>query len=348
LLPTESKDLWLFFGGTMVAVNPKQALVVTILVWACCISAAQSKSASMPESLVIARDTFWDMGPPFDYYDLIQIKKTADGLSLDQVLVTPHGMACLQPATVEERSAVLHNTMSELLEGKNPCAIPDKDLHREIKRCKKCPVFSGVNVTMQASCNGKDRQLQMNILDRDIYDSRTPTPTNTSWSMRVLSTLNDSLGPSSEDKPIFQIGVAPHHDFPNTPLVNAIRDGRFDDLFGNDSGVSQIVTEADQPLPPPPSVEIENVTPVSPMALEAPGYPPIAIAARIEGLVHARFDIAADGRTRNIVFDDEARLKMLQGAVSEAILKWNFPQPAWGQSGKVAIRFALNCHDNSR
>jgi len=82
----------------------------------------------MPESLVIARDTFWDMGPPFDYYDLIQITEIADGLSLDQVLVTPHGQACIQPATVEERSVVLHKTMSELLEGRNPCAIPEKNL----------------------------------------------------------------------------------------------------------------------------------------------------------------------------------------------------------------------------
>src|SRR5271166_4822008 len=94
------------------------------------VSFAQSKGAAMPDSLVIARDTIWDMGPPFDYYDLIQIAKTADGLSLDQVLVAPHGQACLQPATVEERSVTLHKTMSELLEGRNPCTIPEKDLHR--------------------------------------------------------------------------------------------------------------------------------------------------------------------------------------------------------------------------
>jgi TonB family protein len=328
-------------------VNRKRVLILAILAWACGTTAAQSTSAALPETIVIARETFWDMGPPLDYYDLIQITKTVDGLSLDQVLVTPHGQACLQLATVEERSAVLHKTMSELLEGRNPCAIPEKDLHREIKRCKKCLVFSGVNVTMQASCNGQDRQLRMDILDRDIYDTRTPTPANTSWSMRVLSTLNDSLGPGSEAKPMFQIGVAPHHDVPDTPLVQAIRDGRYDDLFSKDSGVSKIVLEAEQPPPPLPSVEIVSVIPFFPTSPETPGYPPIAIAARVEGLVHARFDVTAEGKTQNIVFD-EARLKMLQGAVSEAISKWNFPQPAWGQSGKVAIRFALNCHDSAQ
>ena len=348
MLPTEPKDLRLFFGGTIAGVNPRHALVVAILVSACSISAAQSKSAAMPEGIVIARDTFWDFGPPFSYYDLIQVTKTSDGLSLDQVLVTPHGQACLQPATVEERSVVLHKTMSELLEGRNPCAIPERDLDREIKRCKKCLVFSGVNIAMRATCGGKDRQLQMDILDRDIYDSRTSTPANTSWSMRVLSTLNESLGPGSEGKPLFQIGVAPHHDVPNTPLVNAIREGRYDDLFGKDSGVSKIVHEADQPPPPFPSVEVVNVIPFFPKSTETPQYPPIAVAARVEGTVHARFEVTADGRAQNIVFEDESKLKMLEGAVSDAILKWDFPQPARGQSGKVAIRFALDCKASSQ
>jgi TonB family protein len=249
----------------------------------------------------------------------------------------------LQPATVEERSVELHKTMSELLEGRNPCAIPEKELHREIKRCKKCLVFSGVNITMQATCSGRDRQLQMNILDRDIYDNKTPTPANTSWSMRVLSTLNESLGPGSEAKPMFQIGVAPHHDVPNTPLIHAIRDGEYDALFGKEQGVSQIVREAELPPPPLPSVQVLSVVPYFPVSTETPGYPPIAIAARVEGIVHARFDVTADGKAQNIVFEDESKLGMLQGAVREAISKWSFPQPAWGQIGKVAIRFALNC-----
>jgi hypothetical protein len=71
LLPTEPKDLLLLFGGTIAAVNPKWVFIAPILAWACGISAAQSKIVAMPESLIIARDTFWDMGPPFNYYDLI-------------------------------------------------------------------------------------------------------------------------------------------------------------------------------------------------------------------------------------------------------------------------------------
>jgi len=334
----------LLFGGTIAAVNPKRVIAAALMAWSCGISAAQSKIVPMPESLVIARDTFWDIGPPNEYYDLIQITKTSDGLALDQVLVTPHGQACLQPATVEERSVVLHKTMSELLEGRTPCAIPEKDLHREIKRCKKCSVFSGVNITMQATCRGKDRQLQMDILDRDIYDGRMPTPTNTSWSMRVLSTLNDSLGPGSEAKPIFQISPASPHPVPSSPLANAILDGKYDALFGEEQGVSQIVHEAELPPPPPPSVAIESITPAMPISQDLPGYPPIARAARIEGSVQAAFDVTPDGKVQNIVFVNEPRLKMLEFGVTDAVSKWSFPQSAWGTSGKVTIRFALNCH----
>ena len=314
-----------------------------ILVLECGTCAPQSKSVNAPESLVIARDTFWDFGPPFNYYDLTQITETAGGLSLDQVLVTPHGDACWQPATVEERSGVLHKTMSELLDGRNPCAIPEKDLHRELKRCKKCLVFSGVNITMQARCGGQDRQLKMDVLDRDINGKSPQTPTNTSWSMRVLSELNDTLGPGSEVKPIFQMSPAAPHPVPNTPLVKAIRVGQYDALFGKDSDVSIIVHEADQSPHAPPSVAIESVTPALPASPDLPKYPPIARAAHVEGLVQAAFDVSLDGKVQKIAFVSEPRLKMLELGVSDAISKWSFPESVWGKSGSASIRFALNC-----
>ncbi|MGB6855416.1 MAG: TonB family protein, partial [Terracidiphilus sp.] len=107
-----------------------------------------------------------------------------------------------------------------------------------------------------------------------------------------------------------------------------------------------IVDEASQAPSSPPSVAIESVTPL-PISPDLPKYPPIAIAARIEGVVNASFDINAGGNAQNIVFADEGRLKMLEGAVSDTLSKWSFPKPEWGTSGKVAIRFALNCHDDS-
>jgi outer membrane biosynthesis protein TonB len=186
----------------------------------------------------------------------------------------------------------------------------------------------------------------MDILDRDIYDRRTPTPENTSWSMRVLSELNESLGPGSEDKPMFKVDPPVPHLVPNTPLVSAIRDGRYDDLFLKDSGISKIVQEADQPPPPPATVTIESIAPFAPISPKMPIYPPIAKLARLEGLVNFTFDIGRDGKVGNILAVDGP--EMLQLRAVQAVSGWSFPESAWGSSGRAAIRFSLNCKSGPR
>jgi TonB family protein len=295
----------------------------------------------MPDSLVIARHTFFDFGPPFHYYELIRAKSIDDGLAVERVLVTPPGQACVQPATVEFETGTLHKTMADLLAGRTPCAIPEKDLHRELKRCKKCLTFSGVIVTMQVSCGGKDRQLRMDIRDRDLFDSAPHTPENTSWTMGLLEELDKVLGPGVMDKPMFSMGTSKQPVVPGTELVRMLREGQFDALFGREQGVSQIVQDADKPPPPPPTVEIETVTPVAPISAGLPKYPPIARVARVEGLVTVTFDMSAEGKVQNIVFVDGP--KMFELGTKDAVAGWRFPESAWGHSGRAAIRFSLNC-----
>ena len=327
--------------GIIAAMIRKSVQCAGVALLLCGICAAQNRDVELPESLVIARDTFWDFGPPFHYYDLIQIKNDVQGLALDQVLVTPNGGSCIEPASVEERAIILHKTIADLLQGRNPCAIPEKELHRELKRCKKCLVFSGVNVMMQVSCGGADRKLRMDILDRDIYDRRTQTPSNTSWTMSLLSQLNDVLGPGSEEKPIFNLGPAEHNKAPDTALVRAIGDGRFGELFGSQAGVSRIVREAGQAQPPPPSVAIESVMPIAPISPKIPVYPPIAQLAKVGGLVNVTFDITNEGRVQNLVVVDGP--KMVERTVRDSVSTWTFPQSAWGSKTQAAIRFSLNC-----
>lgn len=324
--------------AAMMRKNIQSAGLLFLLCGAC---VAQSGNVVLPDSLVIARDTFWDFGPPFSYYDLIQIKNDAQGLALDQVLVTPHGASCIEPATVEEKSVVLHKSMVDLLQGRNPCAIPEKDLHRELKRCRKCLVFSGVNVTMQASCGGKDRTIRMDILDRDIYDRRTQTPANTSWTMGLLSQLNDALGPGSEERPIFNLKPEERHEVPDAELVRAIGEGKFDELFGAQAGVSQIVHEAGEAPAAGPSVALESVAPVAPISPKLPDYPPIAKVVNVGGVVNVTFDIASDGKVQNLVVVDGP--KMLERAVTDSVSSWTFPESAWGSKTRAAIRFSLNC-----
>jgi hypothetical protein len=166
-------------------------------------AAAQTLPSGMPTQLTIARHTFFDFGPPNDFYEIIDVAQNGNELSVQRALVTPAGIACLQPAKVELSSGTLHESMEELLQSKNPCAIPEKELRREEQRCKKCLVFSGVDVTIQVRCAGKNRQIRTDILDRDLFDSAPNTPKNTSWSMAVLQRLDSAIGPGVIDKPIF-------------------------------------------------------------------------------------------------------------------------------------------------
>lgn len=319
----------------------KSIQVAGIFLIVCGFCSAQSAKVGIPDSLVIARHSFIDVGPPFDFYELIHVRSDGEGLSVERVLVTPPGQACWNPATVESETVQIHETMADLLAGRNPCAIPEKELHRELKRCKKCLTFSGVNVTMQVSCKGQDRQLRMDILDRDMIDSAPNTPANTSWTMAFLSELDKALGPGAMDKPMFSLANAERPRVPDTELVRAIRDGQFDELFDKEHTVSKVAFDADKPLPPPPSVEIENIRPFAPISPRLPIYPPIAKAARVEGLVTVTFDVNANGKVQNVVVVSGP--KMVELGVKDAVAGWNFPQSAWGKSGQAAIRFNLNC-----
>jgi TonB-like protein len=313
-----------------------------LLAIACGVAVAQTTRTQMPENLVIARHTFFDFGPPNDFYEVIQVESAGSHLSVKRALITPQGGSCVQPPTIEQSTVAMHETMDELLSSKNPCSIPDKELHRELKRCKKCLTFRGVIVTMQTSCHGLNRQIRMDILDHDLFDSSPGTPENTSWTMSLLAKLDTALGPGAMDKPVFSLGSSQAQVPEKTELIQQITEGKFDTLFGTEDKVSLIAQQAMKP-PPLPTVEIESVSPTVPTSVELPKYPPIAKLARVEGLVEATFHVDEDGTIKDIAFH-EARLKMLQLGVTESIPKWKFPQSAWGKDEKALIRFRLNCN----
>jgi TonB family protein len=263
---------------------------------------------------------------------------------VERVLLNPPGQACVQPATVEAETVTLDESMSELLADKNPCTIPEKDLNRELKRRKKHLVFSGVDVTMDVLCGSRDRVIRMDILDRDLFDPSPNTPKNTSWTMALLRDLDKALGPGSWDKPIFPLGGSAPQTVPDTDLVNEIEEGKFDALFGKEQEVAKVVSQAREAPPSPPSVKIESVTPIAPVSPEMPIYPPIAKAARVEGIVNVTFDVDTVGKVQNVAFADEGKPTMIELGVKVAVSKWSFPQTAWGTSEKVSIRFSLNCY----
>ena len=277
--------------------------------------AAKHKAApqQLPQSIVIARHSFIDVGPPFDFYEIIRVKAQSNYLEMDRALVIPGGSACMAaPSSVEYFAGTMAESMDQLLRGKNPCGIPEKDLHKELKRRKHYSVFSGADVTMQVQCTTGPRRIRMDILDRDLFDPAPGTPPNTSWTMEVLADLDKVIGQGVWDKPMFSMAAAPQPRVPDTELVGEIRAGKYDDFFDQEH-VSAIVLDADKPAQPPPGVSIESVMPSAPLKSKLPLYPPIAKAARVQGEVEATFDIRADGTVANLAVVSGPR--MLQQAV---------------------------------
>jgi Gram-negative bacterial TonB protein C-terminal len=300
---------------------------------------AQRSSSDLPSQLLIARHTFFDFGPPFDFYEVLTVDTGPDGVNIERALVTPGGDACFQPPTVELKTGTLHTSMSELLEGRNPCDIPEKDLRKELKRCKHCVTFSGADVTMHVSCGGKARAIRMDILDRDMFDPNAGTPKQTSWTMAVMGSLDDVLGPGVMEKPIFDFGKENAPSQPETPILRRLRSGQFDALFHSKQPLSEFALEAAQPLRSS-SVVLEDYSPAAPIEAKLPTYPPIAKAAHVDGKVSMSFHVTPDGRTENLSFEKQT---LMQSVTQAAVEKWRFPESEAGHDEHVTIGFKLNC-----
>ena len=159
--------------------------------------------SSVPDQFLVARHTFFDFGPPHDFYEIISVRGTSSGTTIERVTLTPAGDACTQPPTVETVSSAIPDPVSVVLEGRNPCAIPEKALRKELKRRKQGLVFSGAEISMHIQCAGKERVIRADVLDRDMFDPKAATPENTSWTMRLLTRLDKAFPAGVWDRPVF-------------------------------------------------------------------------------------------------------------------------------------------------
>lgn len=317
--------------------------VCVILVLSGCIWARKRQLAPAPNEFIVGRHTSFDFGPPNDYYELFIVTGTANGTSVERMTLTPAADVCTLPAKAEVASATLSEPVSELLGGVNPCAIPKKDLHRELKRCKKCMVFSFAEVAMQVQCGGETRVIRSEILDRDMFDpKRAATPKNTSWTMQLLSRLGGAVGPSAMDKPMFGVW---DESQPSTRHRSAefqdVGTGKYDMLFSKaPDKLSDLYAAAQKPMPVP-TVRLVSSEPFAPEATILPPYPGIARLAHVEGTITLSFFIGTDGRPVNIIFDGGPRL--LQGATAKAVSGWKFHNAGSNERVHASMQFKLNC-----
>lgn len=320
----------------------------------CSAAAGQQRTvtrAPLPEQFELGVHTFFDFGPPFDFYQLYVVRPAENGTKVERLIFTPAGNKCLAPAKLEMSSASLRASVRELLENKNPCAIPNKDLKRELKRCKKCLAFSGSNVRMQVQCGGGTRLIRSNILDRDMFDSNPHTPANTAWTMQLIDRLDRELGPGAMDKPMFpssdeSAGEVGGQQSANAGLLADIAQGEYDALFPeSEIKLAVLYNETQKPAPPSPTVSLKKPLSFSPEALVVPIFPPLARMTRTEGDVIIEFEIGEDGVPKGETVLEGHPL--LRAAALDAVQKWRFPESAVRQKLQATFEFSLNCHEKA-
>jgi TonB family protein len=303
--------------------------------------------SSPPDQFLVARHTFFDFGPPTDFYEIISVRGTGSGTAIERVTLTPAGDACIQTPTVATVSSAIPDTMSIVLEGRNLCAIPEKALRKELKRRKQGLVFSGAEISMHVQCGGKERVIRADVLDRDMFDSKAATPENTSWTMRLLMRLDKAFPSGVWDRPMFGDSTEPTKGAaPNADTARALQSGEYDHLFvGAPDRVSDLY-RASQIPPPAPRVRILSSEPFQPNELILPGYPPIARLARIEGAVVVTFHVDANGGVTDTQF--ESGHPMLRPTVTNAVGQWKFPREAADHQVKATLDFKTNCPSKNR
>jgi TonB family protein len=244
-------------------------------------------------------------------------------------------------------TAAIPDPISVVLEGRNPCAIPDKALRRELKRRKHGLVFSGAEISMHVQCGGTERIIRADVLDRDMFDRSTVTPENTSWTMRFLARLDKAFPTGVLDRPMFaglteQAGATPRND----DTARALATGEYDRLFDGTPDRLSDLYRASLIRPPVPDVLVRSSMPFQPENFVRPGYPPIARLARIEGAVVVTFQVDANGSVTGLQF--ESGHPMLRGAVENAVNKWKFPKEATDQQIKATVDFKTNCPSRTK
>jgi TonB-like protein len=308
-----------------------------------------STAAPIPDQFIIAQHTFFDFGPPTDFYELFVARAIGSGTSIERVSVTPPADVCYAPAKTEVVSAMSSETPAELLDSTNPCSIPEKDLRRKLQSCKNCLVFSGAKVVMQVRCGTQTRLIRSDILDRDMFGANPNTREHTSWTIRLLQRLDSAVGPSVVEKQ--QILTIPGGDEPSTSnseseTLQDLGAGKYDALFQDAPDKASDLYRASQIPPSVPTIQLIRSVPLQPEVSAQPIYPPLARMARIEGALYFTLTIDSTGGATNLSF--ESGHPLLRGAVAEAVSKWKFSGGSVGQQIEAAIQFSLNCPTPSR
>jgi hypothetical protein len=300
-----------------------------------------------PSEFVLGRHTFFDFGPPFDYYELFLVKQASDGISVEKLTLTPAADKCFAPAKVEYVKTSVHESVEALFAGKSPCSIPEKELHHELKRGKRQLVFSGANVALEVQCGEQTRLIRADILDKDMFDPNPKTPKNTSWTMGLLERLDQAAGPSVMDKPVFPISQEnqPTSQAADSEAMSDLAAGKYDAIFGAAPDKPSDLYRAAQVKLPEPSVKLVSTAPLGPDTVVLPVYPRLARVAHVEGKVNFSLMVNVEGRVTEVIQYNGQPL--FRGVITDAVRSWKFPAGNSDREIQVTLEFKLNCQSQS-
>lgn len=110
--------------------------------------------------------------------------------------------------------------------------------------------------------------------------------------------------------------------------------------FNHDAPVTQ-TKPATAPTPSPAPSKTVSDGPKA-VSVSKPGYPPRALALRVEGRVRVQFDVDSDGRVDNIRILSAEPRNMFERTVKEAMRKWRYQSGRPGQNLTMNIVFRIS------
>jgi hypothetical protein len=322
------------------------AALFAVLVFCGSVHAQKTRPVeTMPTGFELGRETFFDFGPPFNYYEVFIVRDALGAASVERITLSPAADRCTLSPKLEVTRGSLNQSVGSLL-NQNPCAIPDSALHRELKRRKKGLVFSGANVTMRVQCGSEQRFIKSAILDRDMFDPRANTPEHTLWTMRLLARLDDGLGSGVMEKPMFPL-LSPDEQQVSAEQLGSvtaqqIAAGSYDLLFDHaPEKLSDLYGAARNPPAFVPVIALQSSFPLWPELFVPPVYPSLAKMTRVRAPITFTVDVNEEGIPSNLVFVHGHRL--LEGAVRVAVAQWRFPKNMIGLQVTGTIMFSFKC-----
>jgi hypothetical protein len=304
----------------------------------------------MPAEFAVGVHTYFDFGPPTDYYEILMVRPVADGTSIERVTLTP-GSKCQLHAKEEVSSVVVKESVASLLQ-KSPCAISDKALYKERKnRAKELGGFSGADMVMQVECGSQRRLLRSSVFDHDWFDEHPNTPANTRGMALLVAHLNEQLETRSMEKPtgtsaLLRNTGESHPDRIPSSNENEIAAGKYDDLFPtSEEKISEIYRQAQEPAPNP-RVTLRHAGLSAPEVFVAPEYSPIAKLVHYQGSVNFPVDVDRDGVPSNP--DLHSCPPFLRENIEKAVLQWRFQKSETPYRVDVSLHFDPGCSESDK